>query len=123
MGKLDLSGALDFFLREFENELQMQISSLVGISKSSLAHRPAALRGFLSAPAQGNIRIVPSTAGYPTVGSMVTDMEERRDISENLMKLKSQNMELSLFKVGNSMAKRMLSEAVGHVAAQVPFRF
>ena len=87
--KLDLSGALDFFLREFENELQMQISSLVGISKSSLAHRPAALRGFLSAPAQvlsrhaargrdrdwrtqGNIRIVPSTAGYPTVGSMVT---------------------------------------------------
>ena len=53
--KLDISGALDFFLDALESELTMQMSALVGMTKSSLAQKPHALRGFLAAPNQARI--------------------------------------------------------------------
>jgi len=50
--KLDLNSATDFFQRELEAQVQLQMNECVGIANGSLLKRPATLRGFTRLPTQ-----------------------------------------------------------------------
>jgi hypothetical protein len=115
--KLDIHSTGDFFQREFENQIQLQVNACVGIAKASLSKRAKVFRGFTRLPKQVNVRVVASDIPYPTVSSMVQDMETRRDISERLLGLKALNMQLELLKIGNEMAKDTLTRAINRVMA------
>jgi len=63
----------DFVVNELEVQIQRNVNSIVG-------SRALTFRQQQSLPSQSNVRVVPTEAGYPTVASMVQDMEVRRDM-------------------------------------------
>merc|ERR1712048_399511 len=69
-------------------------------------------------PKQTNVHVTPSDVSYPTIASIVQDMEARRDLSESLVKSKILDMELKLLKAENSMAREALNVAIQQALAQ-----
>merc|ERR1712118_629518 len=61
---------------------------------------------------EGNVKVVESDIPYPTVASMVQDMETRRDRSETLAKAKITELKLSLLKALNEMIRSKLTNGI-----------
>jgi len=104
---------------ELEKQLQLQIEPwLVGsgsLLRSEARQIPGSPEGL---PKQLNVRVGASDVPYPTIASLVQDMETRRDTAENLLRQRILELELKLLKAENVMIKDALNAAVGRVLAQ-----
>jgi len=104
---------------ELEKQLQLQIEPwLVGsgsLLRSEARQIPGSPEGL---PKQLNVRVGASDVPYPTIASLVQDMETRRDTAENLLRQRILEFELKLLKAENVMIKDALNAAVGRVLAQ-----
>eukprot|EP00917_Polyrhabdina_sp_WS-2016_P026397 GHVP01056706.1.p2 GENE.GHVP01056706.1~~GHVP01056706.1.p2 ORF type:complete len:263 (+),score=67.04 GHVP01056706.1:224-1012(+) len=68
---------------------------------------------------QLNVRFGVGDKPYPSVDSLVGDMEERRDITERLARSKILELELKLMKAQNEMIKDSLHGAISKVLASL----
>jgi len=95
------------FIVEFKDQVDKQVRSLL----MPLASSPAS---FLqrSHSQQANIQVVASDIPYPTLASMVTEMEQRRDTAENLARQKVAMIKLVFLQAANAAAKENLEKAV-----------
>jgi hypothetical protein len=104
---------------ELEKQLQLQIEPwLVGggsLLHSKVHQIPGSPEGL---PKQLNVRVGASDVPYPTIASLVQDMEARRDTAESLLRQRVLELELKLLKAENVMIKDALDGAVGRVLAQ-----
>merc|ERR1719263_762710 len=104
---------------ELEKQLQLQLEPWLTGSGSMLhskAHQvPGSPEGF---PKQLNVRVGASDVPYPTIASLVQDMEARRDTAENLLRQRILELELKLLKAENILIKDALNAAVGTIMAQ-----
>merc|ERR1719171_178654 len=103
---------------ELEKQLQLQLEPWL-VGSGSLLHSrvrqvPGSPEGL---PKQLNVRVGASDVPYPTIASLVQDMETRRDTAENLLRQRILELELKLLKAENVMIKDALSAAVGRVLA------
>jgi len=104
-------------ISELEKSLQLQLDPWLANSGSFLKARqiPGSPEGL---PKQLNVRVAASEVPYPTVASLVQDMQTRRDTAENLLRQRVLELELKLLKAENSMIKDSLHAAVGRVLSQ-----
>ncbi len=80
-------------------------------------HSSAHSAAFLQLPAQTNVR-VKADAAFPTIASLVQDMESRRDTAESLAAARILELELKLLQSENDMIKASLQAAVGRILGQ-----
>jgi len=115
--------------------LEEVVAAAQSLASSAAARVPQADRarrlGFLQAssdasrsvgplPNQANVRAVAPDVPFPTVPSMVQDMESRRAVSSGLARAKLLELELSLLKRENTMVVAALRDAVGRIAGEAP---
>jgi len=104
---------------ELEKNLQLQLEPWLVGSGSLLRLRAQQIPGSPEGlPKQLNVRVGASDVPYPTIASLVQDMESRRDTAENLVRQRILELELKLLKAENVMIKDALNAAVGRVLAQ-----
>merc|ERR1712166_1494978 len=104
---------------ELEKQLQLQMEPWMVSSMSLLRAKARQVPGSPEGlPKQLNVRVGASDIPYPTIASLVQDMETRRDTSENLLRQRILELELKLLKAENVMIKDALNAAVGRVLAQ-----
>lgn len=114
----------DLVMRELESQIGHHLDSLLG--RAGIVLQVGRVAGFTGIsqnrgdgiPEQANVRVVASDVPYPTVSSLVQDMETRRDTSENLERAKIVKMQLELLKAENAVAKDALSHSVTRILAQ-----
>eukprot|EP00746_Dinoflagellata_sp_MGD_P150654 gnl/MRDRNA2_/MRDRNA2_82483_c0_seq3.p1 gnl/MRDRNA2_/MRDRNA2_82483_c0~~gnl/MRDRNA2_/MRDRNA2_82483_c0_seq3.p1 ORF type:complete len:240 (+),score=85.41 gnl/MRDRNA2_/MRDRNA2_82483_c0_seq3:49-720(+) len=105
-------------IAELEKQLQLQLEPWLVGSGSLLHSRVQQIPGSPEGlPKQLNVRVGASDVPYPTIASLVQDMETRRDTAENLLRQRILELELKLLKAENVMIKDALSAAVGRVLA------
>lgn len=119
-----------FILNELEVQMQSNMNSVLEGKETAVTMRksiksiksesiPLFLqKGTKQLPEQANVRIVPMGAEYPTVVSMVQDMESRRDITEKLEMGRILEKELDLVMVCNNAMEEGLKAAVARILAQ-----
>jgi len=121
---LEMNGLTDVFLNEFAAQVQLNVNDCLGATGASALKKTSSFiqtketASSNQLPKQANVRVVASDVPYPTVASFVQDMETRRDAAENLAGLKALDLELSLLKAGNAMAKEALNHGVARIMAQ-----
>jgi len=103
----------DFVVNEFEVQIQRHVNNIVGARASSFLQKSAGLL-----PPQANVRVVQTIGAYPTVATMVQDMEARRDLSQNLERKRLLEMSLDFVMACNSAAEGALRGAVARIMAQ-----
>jgi len=100
------------FIAELQAQIDKQVRALPWSSPdASRAHSASFLQ--VSESEQANIRVVASDLQYPTVGEMVSDMEKRRDVAENLARQKVAIEKLMFLQAANAMTKDRLEAVVG----------
>jgi len=109
-----------FILNELEVQMQAHVDTIVGTMQIKPARTvPSFLQGQVEQlPAQGNMRVVPPDVNYPSVTSMVQEMESRRDVTENLERKHILEKELDLAMACNNAAEEGLQAAVSRILAQ-----
>lgn len=109
-----------FILSELEVQMQAHVNALIGAMKNKPTEStPSFLHEQTKQlPAQSNIRVVPADEEYPSVVSMVQEMETRRDITENLERKHILEKELDFAMVCNTAAEEGLRAAVSRVLGQ-----
>ena len=81
---------------ELEKNLQLQLDPWLASAGSFLkAQIPGSPEGL---PKQLNVRVAASDLPYPTIASLVQDMQTRRDTAENLARQRILELELKLLK-------------------------
>jgi len=97
-------------------ELQTQLASLLNVSnaKSGTSFLATSVKEL---PQQVNARVVPSKFLFPTILSLVEDMEKRRNLSENLIMVRIKQLFLQLLKDENEMIAEALGKSVQRVVA------
>lgn len=116
----ELKALTDFVVHELQVQIQGHSNSALSVVKPVRQSRSTS---FLQAaggqlPAQTNVRVVPADVAYPTVASMVQDMESRRDIAEDLEKKRIMEWTLDFLAACNRAAEEGLNAAVGRILAQ-----
>lgn len=117
-------GDMDTLLSSVLLELEAQIQNIISAIKNKLSFRQSAAgTDFLGKraeqlPVQSIVRVVPSDVHYPTLVSMVQDMETRRDITETLARKRMLEKDLNFLMLCNSAAKEFLQAAVGRILSQ-----
>lgn len=119
----EMQALIDLVQTELEAQIGRHLDKLLGRQGANMA---MGMHGFAEVvrnnmtaiPQQANVKVVASDMPYPSVVSLVQDMETRRDISENLEYMKVIKMQVELLKATNSIAKQTLVEAVARVLAQ-----
>merc|ERR1711908_125363 len=95
----EMSALTDAVVEELEAQLASHVNGILlgrgGSTKQNVSPAAAFLEKART-PAQANVRVVPSRTEYPTVESLVQDMEARRDISERLERARMLDVELKL---------------------------
>lgn len=123
----EMKGLTDLVLAELEGALQAQISKVFsqgGFVQEHPTHSLTNVTSFMDAslqrqlPKQVNVRSVASDTRYPTVASMVADMQQRRDISEYLEQQFFLEKELELLMAENTFILTGMTHAVERVLAQ-----
>jgi len=94
-----------------QNELQAQLQEQLGRPRISAM----SLRQLRSS--QANFRVVPTGSIFPTVSSMVQDMQQRRDVAEDLEHRMVLNKQLDFLMACNSFIKDALRKAVAEIQA------
>jgi len=120
----EMQGLSDLVLSELEAQIVSHVDALLG--RGGVAVQAPHATGFADVfhdragtiPKQAHVRIVASEVPYPTVSSLVQDLETRRDIGEHLERAQIMRLQLELLKAENAVAKDALSLAVARVAAQ-----
>lgn len=112
----------DVVVKRLKAELQAQLATLL--------ERPSARDGvaFLAMavkelPQQVNVRVVPSKYPFPTILSLVEDMEKRRDLSEDLITARIKQLLLQLLEDENEMIVEALGKNMARVAASFSSTF
>jgi len=106
------------FIAELQAQIDKQVRALPWSSPdASRAHSASFLQ--VSESEQANIRVVASDLQYPTVGEMVSDMEKRRDVAENLARQKVAIEKLMFLQAANAMTKDRLEAVVGVIHRRV----
>jgi len=121
----ELQGLSELVLGELEAQIGNHVDALLG--RGGVAVQAPPVAGFADVfheragviPKQAHVSVVASDVPYPTVSSLVQDLETRRDIGENLEKAQTMRMQFQLLKAENAVAKEALSQAVARVVAQV----
>lgn len=121
-----VAAEMDALTRLVVNELEASINEEVaaalgrgeaqGTSGLSLSNFAEFSQNRL--PAQANVRVVAADVPYPTVASLVQDMEARRDVSEQLEAALIFDLELNLVKEEVAVARDTLTSAIERVLAQ-----
>jgi len=116
----DLKALSSFVMKELEVQVHDQVNGIVGGTAQTAMLRSSAFLEDRSRqlPAQSNIRAVPTDMKYPTVASMVQDMESRRDISENLARKRILEKEIDFLMDCNDAINNGLKTAVARILAQ-----
>jgi len=107
--KKDLSGITSALLAELENRLRATLNVYGDVAKSEL--RPSGFLAIAQLPQQAPVRVVASDMPYPTVASLVQDMESRWDLSEELVRAQLLTLQLSCAQVENAMVAEALHRA------------
>lgn len=117
----EMATLTDTVLAELEVQLQSHANAML-IGRAPEREKGATASSvFLEAvgqPEQANVRIVPSHTAFPTIGSLVQDMEARRDISERLEHATIIDLELTLLEAANAYIKQALEAGVQRVLAE-----
>merc|ERR1712183_56570 len=100
----EMTSLTDLVVSELEAKMRM---STPGVSVASF------LEASVQVPKQANVQVVASDESYPSVASMVQDMQTRRDISETLVKAKILTLQMSLLKAENQLVKAAMLHAAG----------
>jgi len=90
-------------------------NSATFMAVGSHAHLPGSREGL---PKQLNVRVGSSGIPYPTMSSLVHDMEKRRDMGESLARERILELELKLITSENAMIKDALRLGVARALAQ-----
>lgn len=116
----DLKALSNFVIKELEVQVHDQVNDIVGAtSQTGMLKSFAFLQGrAMQLPAQSNIRAVPTDTKYPTLASMVQEMETRRDVSENLERKRILEKEIDFLMDCNNAIKDGLQAAVARILAQ-----
>jgi len=109
-----------------QSELELQITqiggNLLAALRTSLPQQTSA--SFLSArqpnlqsgfPAATNVRVMASDEPFPTISSMVEDLERKRDASESLIRTRIFEWELNLLRAENKLITARLQSWVDRV--------
>jgi len=113
--KGELKALLDFIVNEVEEQIR---GHLHGMAATRRGNSPMFIqRGHKQLPTQANVRLVPTDLKYPTVASMVQDMEARRDIAENLERKRIIEKELDFVLVCNRAVEEGLKASVSRILA------
>ena len=105
-------------IAELEKQLQLQLEPWLAGSGSLLWSEAQQVPGSPEGlPKQLNVRVGASDVPYPTIASLVQDMQTRRDTAESLLRQRILGLELKLLKAENVMIKDALNAAVGKVLA------
>jgi len=109
------------FAKEMQAQISMQARDLV----ANLGSRTK-WSGFLEKPQssrlighQANVRVAAPDSSYPTVESLVKDMQTRRNDAEELLRNKVAMAKLVVLQSANSIAKEVLAQAVQEVSSRV----
>jgi len=105
----DWQGLTDTVVNELEVQLQRNINACLG---GRLRGKAA---GLLQMPDQIKVHVKTPEASYPTISSLVQDMEQRRDTSERLGMARTLELELKLLKAENDMIKDSLRLSVERI--------
>lgn len=62
-----------------------------------------------------NVRVMASDEPFPTVASMVEDLERKRDAAEGLQRMRLLELELQLVQAQNAILSARLSGWVEHI--------
>lgn len=109
----EVKALTDFILSELEVEIQRNVDNIVGARAVSF------LQAFSEqSPSQANVRVVPAKELYPTVASMVEEMELRRDLTESLETRRILEKCMDFMMVCNDAAEGALKTAVARILAQ-----
>jgi hypothetical protein len=116
----EVSALSSFVVNELEAQLQTQVAAAAG-TKALLRRRKSPM--FLQSmskrsPSQANVRVMPTDLAYPTVSSMVQDMEAKRDIVETLERKRILEKELDFLEACNHEIEEGLRAAVSRILAQ-----
>merc|ERR1712224_1028103 len=107
-----------------QSELEAQIAHTSSNLLAALGASPAQQQksvGFLSArqenslagfPAATNIRVMASDEPFPTIASMVEDLEHKRDASESLIRKRIFEWELKMLRAENQLITARLQSWV-----------
>lgn len=116
----DLTALSNFVLNELEVQIQNHVSAIRGASDVNQHLRATNFLGerFTQLPSQSIFRVVPSDVQYPTLISMVQDMEARRDISENLEVKLIIEKEIDFLMLCNTAIAEYLHTAVNRILSQ-----
>jgi len=116
----EMSALTDTVLAELEAHIQANVNAAFQGRPSVREMRktsPVVFLETVGSPEQANVRVVPPSAAYPTVGALVQDMENRRDISERLEHAFILDLELDLLEAENAYAEEALKAGIGRVLA------
>jgi hypothetical protein len=97
----------DMATKMFDNaaaEFEGITDFVVAVLKKELA-RSKGTAAFLGLPA--HVKVVAGDVPYPTVASLVSDMEARRDVSEGLAMARFLELDMALVKVELAMVKKL----------------
>merc|ERR1712032_908799 len=126
----EMDGLTDVVLNELQAQIQVQLDNFMDHAVGKmLSKRSSHAVGFIKRdehtssrsedlPKQANVRVVASDIAYPTISSMVQDMETRRDLSEDLERGIVLQKQLSLLKAENEMIREALPRAIQRILAQ-----
>jgi len=109
----EVKALTDFILSELEVQIRRNVNSMVGTRALSFLQTLSE-----QSPSQANVQVVPARESYPTVASMVNDMEMRRDLTENLERRRVLEKCMDFVMVCNDAAERALKTAVARILAQ-----
>lgn len=129
----EMEGLVTIVKSELEAQLTQQVSNMlrtmrfgsVGSSSPSLARSASLLSGRQPALASGlqlttNVRIGASDEPFPTIASMVEDLERSRDASESLARTRILEMDLNLLKAANQLVSDRLQSWVEYILKASP---
>jgi len=127
----EIEGLVDLVTTELEAQLDIQASAMLNPSGQGAAK--TRVKGFLqktSATTSGgmssdshqlmaNVHVVPAEIPFPTIDSLVQDMEKRRNVAETLEQNKIAKTKLLVLQAANAVAKRALDNAVVQLIAHM----
>jgi hypothetical protein len=126
----ELHGLTSIVVSELGTQLEIEIDSCFGVLCFSFGNsRVCRLQGFcvsvgkpqsekavfLERPGQGHVEVHAAEMVFPTVATVLKNMEARRDTSEDLAMARMMQMELQLVQAENDIIKDTLHAAIARL--------
>jgi len=134
--KSEMEALSSIVVNEAEAQLTLHINGILRLLQHSLARWSSAraanaiATNFVEVAKQPvlpaglqlatNVRVLASEAPFPRLGSLVEDMERRRDVSETLLRRRILEMELQLLQSQNTILDDAIKTSVGMLMSLAP---